>query len=256
MGSERRTTANSASPAPGRCRSTNVLGVAQRRLVRLGFDLHDGPVQNAAALLADVRIARDQLRDAVPLEPLAWLEDVEARLVHLHDELRDLSRTLESRALVERTPTEGLEHEAAAFRSRTDIELDLAIEGDFSGLTASQRIAAARIVQEAMSNVREHSGARHARVRVRADADAIRIRVWDDGRGFVPGRTTRDARGGRLGLVGMSERARLLDGSFVLESAPGGPTVVEVCLPRWRPSPPNEVAAAPDFRSGRSLPPG
>jgi signal transduction histidine kinase len=233
--SNMRSSSRPPGQAPGR--AANVVDVAERRLVRLGFDLHDGPLQDAAALLADVRAVRAQLGDAAPPEALALLENVAARLVELHDELRDLSGKLESRALVDRSLIEGLEREAASFRARSDIELDLTVEGDVSGLTASQRIAAARIVQEAMSNIQEHSGARHAQVRVRADADAIRVRVWDDGRGFVPGRTTRDDPHGRLGLLGMSERARLLDGSLEVASRPGGPTVIEACLPRWRPAP-------------------
>jgi len=43
------------------------------------------------------------------------------------------------------------------------------------------------------------------------------------------------ARAGRLGLVGMGERIRLLGGRFEIESKPGGPTRVRASLPRWRP---------------------
>ena len=45
----------------------------------------------------------------------------------------------------------------------------------------------------------------------------------------------RAARGGRMGLVGMGERIRLLGGRFDVRSAPGGPTVVTASFPRWRP---------------------
>jgi signal transduction histidine kinase len=47
----------------------------------------------------------------------------------------------------------------------------------------------------------------------------------------------RSAREGRLGLVGLNERARLLGGSCEISSRPGGPTEIAVTLPRWRPSP-------------------
>jgi signal transduction histidine kinase len=246
-----RATRSDGSKEAAPAASTNLLDVAERRLVRLGFDLHDGPLQDAAALLADVRLVRAQLGGVAP-EAVAALEDVEARLVQLHDELGDLARELESRALVERSLAEALQREADGFRSRSRIELDFAVEGDLADLTASQRTATVRIVQEAMSNIREHSEARHAQVRVRADDDAIHIRVRDDGCGFAPGRGTRDARRGRLGLLGMSERARLLGGSFELRSAPGGPTVIEALLPRWRPSDGAATAAAPAPEPPRS----
>jgi signal transduction histidine kinase len=79
-----------------------------------------------------------------------------------------------------------------------------------------------------------HVGVTSARDRVRAE-------VTDNGRGFDVERTViRAARNGRLGLIGMSERARLLGGTLELRSRVGGPTVVAVTLPAWRP-----IAAEP-----------
>ena len=52
-----------------------VLDVAERRLVRLGFDIHDGPVQDVAALLADLRLVKERLGDTTPAG--AALEDME-----------------------------------------------------------------------------------------------------------------------------------------------------------------------------------
>ena len=209
-----------------------VLDVAERRLVRLGFDIHDGPVQDVAALLADLRLVKERLDDTTPAA--AALEDMETRLRVLHQELRDLAQSLESRALVDRDLREVLESDVAAFRRRCDTELDLQITGDLDELTASQRTATARIVQEAMSNIREHSRAAHARVRIHAGEHEIAISVWDDGVGFGARRSSRLA--GRLGLVGMRERTRLLHGTLLVDSRPGGPTALEVRLPRWRPA--------------------
>ncbi len=52
-------------------------------------------------------------------------------------------------------------------------------------------------------------------------------------------------RAGRLGLVGMGERVRLLGGHFDIESKPGGPTRVRATIPRWQPLVPAESADAP-----------
>ena len=214
-------------------RPVEVLDVAERRLVRLGFDIHDGPVQDAAALLADLRLVKERLGDITPAA--AALGDLETRLGALHQELRDLAQSLESRALVDRDLREVLESDAAAFRQRCDTELELQITGDLDELTASQRTATARITQEALSNIREHSRAAHARLSVHADDREISISIWDDGVGFGP-RQSRAPRQGRLGLVGMQERTRLLQGSLLVDSRPGGPTAIEARLPRWRPA--------------------
>jgi signal transduction histidine kinase len=91
-------------------------------------------------------------------------------------------------------------------------------------------------MQETLTNAREHSGAREVRVEAVATDERLALEVTDDGRGFdVPATLLAAAKRGRLGLVGVSERVRLLGGSCELRSAPGGPTTISVGLPRWRP---------------------
>ncbi len=60
--------------------------------------------------------------------------------------------------------------------------------------------------------------------------------MTDDGMGFEVERAlAKAAQRGRLGLVGIAERTRMLGGTFDLESAPGGPTTLRFTLPRWEP---------------------
>ena len=62
---------------------------------------------------------------------------------------------------------------------------------------------------------------------------SIEVRVVDDGHGFEVGRAlARAAQRGRLGIVGIGERVRMLGGSFEIDSAPGGPTMLTFALPR------------------------
>ena len=71
---------------------------------------------------------------------------------------------------------------------------------------------------------------------ITARTGRVDARVEDDGVGFHVARTLLDgAQRGRLGLVGSSERVRLLGGRFDVRSRPGGPTTVSLSLPRWRP---------------------
>jgi signal transduction histidine kinase len=110
------------------------------------------------------------------------------------------------------------------------------MNGSFDGLTATQKITLMRIVQESLSNVRDHSDAESVKVRLTATRSRLGLEIVDDGRGFdVEERLLQAARSGRLGLVGMGERIRLLGGRFEIESTPGGPTRVRASLPRWRP---------------------
>ncbi len=106
--------------------------------------------------------------------------------------------------------------------------------GDLDDLTDSQKIVLWRVLQEALGNVREHSEASSVSVTLRGASSSTRLEIVDDGRGFdVEKELVESARRGRLGLVGASERVRLLGGTFAIRSRPADKTRVVVSLPRW-----------------------
>jgi signal transduction histidine kinase len=213
----------------------------ERRLTRLAFDVHDGPLQNVAGIAGDLRRLRQRLHGAVSdaqgrAELLGCVNDLDARLRAVDTELRDISHSFESPTATTVPFPQMLEAEVEAFKRRTDIRPGIEVRGDFGGMTESQRIALWRIVQESLTNAREHSGARELLVTAVATDERLLLEVTDDGRGFnVPGTLVEAARRGRLGLVGVCERVRLLGGRCDVRSAPGGPTTISVALPRWQP---------------------
>ncbi len=101
------------------------------------------------------------------------------------------------------------------------------VEGTVRALPAAVSLAAFRIVQEAITNVVRHSGARSADVRLDYGADVLRVRVDDDGTGGAA--ASRFAAGS--GLRGMRERATALGGSLDVGAAPAGGVRVEAVLP-------------------------
>src|SRR4029079_4626138 len=143
---------------------------------------------------------------------------------------------LESRSIITRPLGEILHREVNAFAERTGIETRLEIRGDPESLTSAQRIAVYRAIQESLSNIREHSGASTVEIRLRMRRASIEVRVTDDGHGVEVGRAlARAAQRGRLGIVGIGERVRMLGGTFEIDSAPGGPTILTFALPRVSP---------------------
>jgi signal transduction histidine kinase len=214
---------------------------ANRKLARLTLDMHDGPVQDVIALLSDVRLYKGQLTKHLNGVPNAELlvgrvDDFEARLVAVDDELRQFALSFESPSVLELPFEDAIQSEVVRTRSAgVEVLVDVTLE-DAEALTPSQRIALLRIVQEGLSNVRDHSGASSVTVAVVDHGAHTTLRVTDDGAGFDVERTlVRAARSGRLGLVGMAERVRLLGGVFDIDSAPGSGTTISVTLPRWSP---------------------
>jgi len=216
----------------------------ERLLVRLGYDLHDGPLQQVYALAQDVRLLRDQMCMLVGSEHhdpvVGRFADLESQLAELHQDLRDLAHSLEPRSLLQQPLPDAVRRELTALGRRTEISTSIVVDGTFDTLSASQRIALLRVLQEALSNIKQHSGSRTVSVTLREDAvEGVRMEVRDDGRGFDP-ETFVPAEDGQsgIGLAGMRERLRLLDGRLEIESQPGGPTIVRARLPRWSSSEP------------------
>jgi signal transduction histidine kinase len=224
------------------------LRAAERRLTRAGLDLHDGPIQELAAVAADVRLLANQLDLVLADSPHKELmhgrvEDLDAQLIALDHSLRQISSEVRvGQTAPRRRFRVALEDTIRTFAERTGIRPHFTLEGPVGMLTESQQIALINIVTEALSNVRKHADASAVEVAVRTDADGAEATIGDNGRGFDP--AAKQARGSHTGLLAMRERVRLLGGACVIESRRGGPTSVHVALPRWTPG----VAPADETR--------
>jgi signal transduction histidine kinase len=90
-------------------------------------------------------------------------------------------------------------------------------------------LALFRIAQEALRNVRRHSRATKVVIRLKFTRGKVRLIVHDNGTGFeVPDMLSDFATEGKLGLIGMQERTRLLNGKLLVRSGLGRGTTVVV----------------------------
>jgi len=217
-----------------------LLEAAEKRLVRLGYDLHDGPLQDVAALAAEVRLVAKDVEEVVDEHAAASVADAFASLLdrirQLERGLRSVSQSSESSAALRDSLAAAIRGEAERVERASAIKVEVETDPDLPGLTDSQRIALYRVTQEALTNVRDHSGAANVSVTIARAGDGVRLVITDDGCGFDVDRTLKaSARRGRLGLVGIFERVRLLGGVLRVVSAPGAGTTLEVVLARFTP---------------------
>lgn len=117
---------------------------------------------------------------------------------------------------------------AERWSRQAGVEVSLRHEGLERRLPPEVETAAYRIVQEALTNVARHAGAKQASVVLRGDAERLELVVEDSGKGFEPRRVS-SAHGS--GLTGMRERALLLGGRLEVDSRPGAGTRVRAELP-------------------------
>jgi signal transduction histidine kinase len=221
-------------------RGRTVGDTIERRLVRIAYDLHDGPLQALAVLADELRLVTADVGRLVPESCRGAVAEafgsVHEQAANVERDIRELAQSLETSSVVRRPLTELLEREAAVVSRRSGIKIVSDVHANLSELTDSQRIVLYRGVQEALSNIARHSGAHTAAVRVRSDAGGVAVTIVDDGCGFDSARMLpAAAKRGRLGFVGIAERVRLLGGVLTVQSRPGAGTSVKIVLPAWSP---------------------
>jgi len=211
---------------------------SRRQVLRLGFDLHDEGMQDVVALRNDLALFRTQILSALDESQerrriVGRVDDFLARVVSLDGALRQVAGSASVSDRIGQSLTRALtEIVEASVGVAIDSTFDPAL--DTYGLTASQRIAIVRIVQNALGNVVQHSEASSATVEVRCLPTGVEVEVVDNGKGFdVDEARLRAERESRFGVSSMRERVELLGGHFSLTSSPGGPTRVFARL-AWR----------------------
>ncbi|GAI10457.1 unnamed protein product, partial [marine sediment metagenome] len=112
------------------------------------------------------------------------------------------------------------------------IDAQVKVIGGERSLPAELELLLFRIVQEALNNIRRHSEASRAWITIEFGDGKVILAVRDDGKGFkLPKRIGDLASAGKLGLAGMQERARLIEGKLTIKSAPTKGTTVTVEVP-------------------------
>ncbi len=123
---------------------------------------------------------------------------------------------------------------AERFSAETGVAVAASLALDGPRLPARIEEALFRIAQEALVNVRRHAHAAHVQLGLYLSGDQVGLTVADDGAGFLAEQLPAPGAPGApagFGLIGMRERAHLLNGSLRLRSAPGAGTQIDVLIP-------------------------
>jgi two-component system nitrate/nitrite sensor histidine kinase NarX len=199
--------------------------VLQER-IRLAREIHDGLAQT----LAFLKLNAAQMQSYLARQDLQRLEQaIRESYETLTEAYLDTRQVIDNLRL---SPEKGMlswmERTCTDFQEVTGMQVDRQCEPVRQEVLPEIQSQLMRIVQEALTNIRKHSGARHVRVSLLSRQGDLVLEMADDGRGFLPEEVPSPA---RHGLLGMQERAELIGADFQIISQPGQGTTVRLRLP-------------------------
>jgi signal transduction histidine kinase len=213
-------------------------GVLEER-TRLAREIHDTLLQGVTGISLNLQAVLPKVRTS-PAAAFETLERIAELAVRTSREARLAVWDIRPRALSERELAQAVESAARLALGESSLVLRVSAIGRARRLPADAQGVLLRVVQEAVANVARHAAARTVRITLAFRGSRLRVKVADDGKGFVVKRDFR-AYTGHWGLVGMQERAKQIGASLSVRSARGRGTVVTL-----------EVALAASRRRGRA----
>jgi len=206
----------------------------ERRII--ARDLHDELGQVLATLKIDVSMLRKRVdsngvrvqSDLVKSE----LSSIIKLIDRINRSVRRISSGLRPEILDELGLIEAIRWHIQEFEKRYAIKCNVKLPTNSLSIDNKSSIALFRIIQEALNNVAKHSEASTVTVQMKIENDSLYLEVKDDGKGLDPESIKSS---GSLGIIGVRERVRLLNGRFKIEGQPGRGTMISVIIPFKKP---------------------
>lgn len=199
---------------------------------RISRELHDSPLQSLILLHRKLDLLESQSAD-LPDKTQQQLMDVRHQVVEIADELRRFSRDLRPSILDDLGLAPAVRWLANDLSDRTGVRVDFESSDTWQRLSSDVELGLFRIAQEALRNVERHAHASSVRVALTYADHQVRLSISDNGIGLGNNDEPIEhaAKAGKLGLLGMQERVRLLGGTLSIESEPNQGSRVEVLVP-------------------------
>ncbi len=212
----------------------------------MAAEVHDTIAQSLVGMHTMVQTCRQVLHSDPPRAE-QMLDGLRGLVTESLAEIRQILSHLRPASLDDLGLVPSLENYARRFTQGSGIRLTLHLPGrSQTRLPPLLETTVFRITQEALSNIKKHSGAQRARVALDVGTTDLRLTVADEGRGLVWSEVSERFQSGEsYGLHGMQERARLLGGTFRFSNDPGGGAILEVVIPLARPTPSDDFGLFP-----------
>ena len=198
---------------------------------RIAAEIHDTIAQSLVSIHTRVQTCISLLKKA-PDKLSDQLEDLKKVVGDNVKEVRQIIFNLRPSSLDDLGLIPSLENYIKRFEKEHGIYVEFMINNRERKIPPTVETAVFRIIQEALTNIKKHSGGRSVMVRLNLEPKALSLRVSDDGKGFQWEEVTEKfLRGDSHGLQGMKERVSLLGGTFRITTSEGKGCVVSATVP-------------------------
>lgn len=200
---------------------------------RIAREIHDDTIQALIGISRRIEaLATSSERKQLTWDTIQRIEELEALTDNVIRGVRRFSQDLRPSTLDDLGLLPTLEELTTDMTEQDGIPVERQVMGEKRRLSPEVELTLFRIAQEALNNIRKHAQATQVALTVQFSDNAIQVTIQDNGKGFTPPALAGDlAALGKLGLMGMYERARLLGGTLVMQSKPGQGATVIVNVP-------------------------
>ena len=202
--------------------------IQENERLRISQDLHDSVAQT---LLVNASTAHNLLeggrRDKQAVR--SALEAIKENSLGMVAEIRCICQDLRPSVLDNLGLVSSIKWLVDDLSEQTGADVELTISGEPPELSQEKSVAVFRMVQEALNNIKKHSGAMHVKVDIETDEERMAMVIRDDGRGFeLPDEVHKYGLSGKLGILGMYERAQSIGALLDVDSTIGRGTKVVI----------------------------
>jgi two-component system sensor histidine kinase DegS len=198
---------------------------------RVAREIHDGPAQLMANLVIKTELC-EKLVDLDKDKAKKELGNLKGFLRSSLSDVRKIIYDLRPMSLDDLGLVPTIQRYISNYIEENSVAVDFLVLGDPKSLKSVIELAAFRIIQEALSNIKKHSEAKNASVRVEFTKEQVNLLITDDGKGFDKSKLNKNREeDGGYGLLSMKERAELLNGKFDVKTAHGKGTKIFVSIP-------------------------
>ena len=210
--------------------SRRLLETQDQERRHIARELHDSAGQTLAAIAMNLAQLVRKTEKSAP-DAAVQAAETEQLVRQLSQEIRTTSYLLHPPLLDEAGLVPALSCYIDGLQTRSELDIALSTPKDFGRLPEALELVIFRVVQECLTNVYRHSGSKSAAVRIDTQPEGVFVEIEDRGKGMSPELLTKiQTDGAGVGLRGIRERVRHLNGELTIESSAAG-TKVRATLP-------------------------